>query len=77
MIQVGIGHDTLVSYLQTVDFTKLFPFQTIQSVDVCVRECGLSTKSPLYKALEQKIYDSFTNFAKLFKGKVAVGVDIS
>jgi len=77
MIQVWIWHDVLVSYLSKVDFTKLFPFQTIQSVDVCVRECTLSTKSPLYKALEEKIYESFVNFAKLFKGKVAVGVDIS
>lgn len=77
MIQVGIGHDKLETYLWTIDFTKLFPFQTIQSVDVCVREVWLSTKSPLYKALEKKIYDSFTNFSKLFKGKVAVGVDIS
>lgn len=77
MIQVGIGHNKLENYLETIDFTKLFPFQTIQSVDVCVREVWLSTKSPLYKALEKKIYQSFTNFAKLFKGKVAVWVDIS
>lgn len=77
MIQVWIGHDKLETYLWTVDFTKLFPFQTIQSVDVCVRELWLSTKSPLYKALERKIYDSFTSFSKLFKGKVAVWVDIS
>lgn len=77
MIQVGIGHDKLETYLWTIDFTKLFPFQTIQSVDVCVRDVGLSTKSPLYKALEKKIYQSFENFAKLFKGKVAVWVDIS
>lgn len=77
MIQVGIGHNKLENYLETIDFTKLFPFQTIQSVDVCVREVWLPTKSPLYKALEKKIYQSFTNFAKLFKGKVAVWVDIS
>lgn len=77
MIQTWMWHDKLETYLWTVDFTKLFPFQTIQSVDVCVREVWLSTRSPLYKALERKIYDSFTWFAKLFKGKVAVGVDIS
>lgn len=77
MIQTGIGHDKLETYLKTIDFTKLFPFQTIQSVDVCVREVWLSTKSALYKALEKKIYDSFTSFSKLFKGKVAVWVDIS
>lgn len=77
MIQTWIWHDKLETYLWTIDFTKLFPFQTIQSVDVCVREVWLSTRSPLYKALEKKVYDSFTWFAKLFKWKVAVGVDIS
>lgn len=63
-------------YLEKLDFKKVFPFQVIQAADIAV-QAGLDRKSPLYKALETKIYDCFDNFIKLFHGKVAIGVDIS
>lgn len=77
IIQCGIDHNTIESYLQELDFSMVFPFQTIQAVDMCVRDCWLNEKSDLFKALEKKVYQSFEKFATLFEWKVAVGVDIS
>lgn len=77
IIQCGIDHKTIEAYLQELDFTMVFPFQTIQAVDMCVRDCWLSEKSDLFKALEKKIYQSFEKFATLFEWRVAVWVDIS
>jgi 60 kDa SS-A/Ro ribonucleoprotein len=77
MMQCGIEHAELALYLEKLDFKKLFPFQVIQAADICIKDCALNEKSTLYKVLDRKIHDSFDKFAKLFDGKVAIGIDNS
>jgi hypothetical protein len=77
IMQVWVSHKELEVYLRDIDMGKVFPFQLIQAVDMCVNQSGLNDKSDLYKALEKKIYSCFESFAALFEGKVAIGVDIS
>lgn len=62
-------------YLKTIDFTKVFPFQSIQALDILETEWFLN--DDIYNIIIDKVRDSFKFIANSYKWKIAIWLDYS
>ena len=76
MTKVGVEENILIGYLQQLSFKDVFPFQAIQALDILSQE-GYNEGSILFQSILSKVKESFQYIAKMYEGKVAIGVDVS
>lgn len=62
-------------YLKTIDFTKVFPFQSIQALDILESEWFLT--NDIYNIIMSKVKDSFKFISESYKWKIAIWIDLS
>jgi len=62
-------------YLKTLDFTKVFPFQSIQALDILETDNLLT--DDIYNIIMSKVKDSFKFISESYSWKIAIWIDLS
>ena len=62
-------------YLKKLDFTKVFPFQSIQALDILDSEWFLDNE--IYEIIIEKVKDSFKFISNSYSWKIAIWIDFS
>lgn len=75
MLQAGIKTDTLAEYLDGIKWSDVFPFQAIQAIDM-LSEASINDKA-IQDVIMKHVKECFKYIGDRYKGKVAIGIDVS
>lgn len=75
MTQAGVEAEKLATYLDTIKWSDIFPFQAIQAIDMLAADRELDKS--IYAVVEKHVKECFKYIAEQYKGKIVIGVDVS
>lgn len=75
MLSAGVQTEKIVQAIDSAKWKDIFPFQAIQALDV-LDQNGLM-QGYIHDVVMKNIKTSFQNIAENYKGKIAIGVDLS
>lgn len=75
ILQSGVESSIVCEAVSKADFSKVFPFQGIQAIDA-VATSGINDVK-LSETVLGKVKESFKHISERYKGKIAIGVDVS
>ena len=77
MLKAGLSQKEVLNYILESDFSKVFPYQAIQALHVCVEERLVREDTPEFQQVLAKVWETFKYIANCYPGKIAVGIDCS
>lgn len=75
MIQAWVDTNKIAEYLDTIKWSDVFPFQAIQALDM-LSEASVSDNH-INEVIMKHVKECFKYISEKYKGKIAIGVDVS
>ena len=75
MLSAWVGNEEIVKAIDSMKWKDVFPFQAIQALDILDQNSLMD--STIHDVIMKNIKTSFQNIAENYKGKIAIGVDLS
>lgn len=75
IIQSGVKTAVIAHYLDTIKWSDIFPFQAIQALDMVYQIQWIDDQ--ISNVIQKHVRECFQYIAEKYKGKVAIGIDVS